>query len=211
MKSINLKKMEFWNSQLTEKSWKILQELKRKYDFILIGGWAIYLWTKQKKSKDIDIVVSIDELQKLKAENLSKNDHLKKYEIKTGEIDIDIYVSHFSKLAVAPENLEKYARDVEGFRVISQEVLLVLKQGAYEDRKNSTKGEKDKIDILSLLFFSDINLKHYKSVLKEYSLTHYLEGLLNLVRSFNDYNSLGLTPRELKLKKKAVLEDLRKL
>lgn len=211
MKSINLKKMEFWNSQLTEKSWKILQELKRKYDFILIGGWAIYLWTKQQKSKDIDIVVSIDELQKLKAENLSKNDHLKKYEIKTGEIDIDIYVSHFSKLAVAPENLEKYARDVEGFRVISQEVLLVLKQGAYEDRKNSTKGEKDKIDILSLLFFSDINLKHYKSVLKEYSLTHYLEGLLNLVRSFNDYNSLGLTPRELKLKKKAVLEDLRKL
>ena len=211
MKSINLKKMEFWNSQLTEKSWKILQELKRKYDFILIGGWAIYLWTKQQKSKDIDIVVNIEELQKLKAENLSKNDHLKKYEIKTGEIDIDIYVSHFSKLAVAPENLEKYARDVEGFRVISQEVLLVLKQGAYEDRKNSTKGEKDKIDILSLLFFSDINLKHYKSVLKEYSLTHYLEGLLNLVRSFNDYNSLGLTPRELKLKKKAVLEDLRKL
>ena len=89
----------FWNSLLTEKSWKILQEFREKYDFILIGGWAVYLWAKRQKSKDIDIVVSIDELQKLKKENLVKNDRLKKYEIKTGEIDIDIYASYFSELA----------------------------------------------------------------------------------------------------------------
>ena len=48
---------EFWNSLLTEKSWEILQELRKNYDFILIGGWAVYLLTKQKKSKDIDIVI----------------------------------------------------------------------------------------------------------------------------------------------------------
>ena len=118
--------MEFWNSQLTEKSWEALQDLKKKYDFILIGGWAIYLWTKQQKSKDIDIVVSISELQKLKQENLSKNDSLRKYEIKIGEIDVDIYVSHFSKLIIPPEHIGNYISKIEGFSVISKEALLIL-------------------------------------------------------------------------------------
>jgi len=202
--------MEFWNSQLTEKSWKILQELRRKYNFILIGGWAVYLWTRQKKSKDIDIAVEIKELQKLKAETLSKNDRLKKYEIKVEEIDVDIYVSYFSKLAIAPEHLKKYAKKIEGFNVISPEVLIILKQGAYESRKNSIKGEKDKIDILSLLFFSDFSLKIYKSVLKDYSLNHYVDNLISLLRNFNDYNSLNLTSREFKLKKKGILSELQK-
>ena len=43
--------MEFWNSLLTQKSWELLQKLsKEKFRFILIGGWAAYLWTKQHKS-----------------------------------------------------------------------------------------------------------------------------------------------------------------
>ena len=40
---------EFWNSLLTEKSWNLLIEIKKKYDFILIGGWAVYLLTRQQK------------------------------------------------------------------------------------------------------------------------------------------------------------------
>ncbi|MEK6829373.1 MAG: DUF6036 family nucleotidyltransferase [Nanoarchaeota archaeon] len=202
--------MEFWNSQLTEKSWKLLQELRKKYNFILIGGWAVYLWTKQQKSKDIDIVVEIKELQKLKAENLSKNYNLKKYEIKSDEIDVDIYVSYFSKLTIAPENLKKYIKKVEGFNVLSPEALIILKQGAYKDRKNSIKGEKDKIDILSLLFFSDFNIKVYKSILKEYSLDCYAKNLLDLLKNFKDYGSLNLTPRELKIKKKMALDEFKK-
>ena len=204
--------MEFWNSQLTEKSWKILQDLKRKYNFILIGGWATYLLTKQQKSKDIDIVVDINELQKLKLESLSKNDKLKKYEIKTGEVDIDIYLSHYSKLTIAPENLKKYSRKIEGFSVLSPEALIILKQGAYEDRKNSIKGEKDKVDILSLLFFSDFDFKIYKAILKENLLDSlFIENLINLVRNFRDYDSLHLTPREFKLKKELILKELRKI
>ena len=202
--------MEFWNSQLTEKSWKLLQELRKKYSFILIEGWATYLWTRQQKSKDIDIVVEIKELQKLKAENLSKNYNLKKYEVKSDEIDVDIYVSYFSKLTIAPENLKKYIKKIEGFDVVSQEALIILKQGAYKDRKNSIKGEKDKIDILSLLFFSDFNIKIYKSILKEYSLDYYAKNLIDLLKNFKDYDSLNLTPREFKIKKKMVLDEFKK-
>src|SRR3989344_2988695 len=114
--------MKFWNSLLTDKSWMILQDIRKKYDFILIGGWATYLWTKQQKSKDIDIVVSIDELQRLKQENLGKNDSLKKYEIKFDEIDVDIYVSYFSKLAIPVEDIKKYSSVTEGFNVVIPEV-----------------------------------------------------------------------------------------
>ncbi len=43
-------KKEYWNSLITEKSWKILQEIKKEHEFILIGGWAAYLLAKQQKS-----------------------------------------------------------------------------------------------------------------------------------------------------------------
>ncbi len=204
-------KMEFWNSQLTEKSWEILQDLKKKYDFVLIGGWAIYLWTKQQKSKDIDIVVDISELQKLKTEKLSKNDNLRKYEIKRDEVDVDIYVSHFSKLTIPPDHIHNYVSKIEGFNIISKEALLILKQGAEMDRKDSLKGEKDKLDIVSLLFFSDINFKTYKSILKKYSLGHFIDCLISTLKGFKDYNILNLTPREFKITKENILKNLKKL
>jgi hypothetical protein len=211
VKYLNKKlKMEFWNSQLTEKSWKLLQELRKKYNFILIGGWATYLWTRQQKSKDIDIVVEIKELQKLKNENLSKNYNLKKYEVKSDEIDVDIYVSYFSKLTIAPENLKKYIKKIEGFNVVSPEALIILKQGAYKDRKNSIKGEKDKIDILSLLLFSGVDIKAYRSILKEYSLDYYAKNLRDLLKNFKDYTALNLTPQEFKFKKKTMREQFKK-
>ena len=203
--------MEFWNSLLTEKSWKLLQELNKKYDFVVIGGWAVYLLTKQQKSKDIDIVVDIAELQKLKQENLIKNDRLKKYEIKLEEIDVDIYLSYFSKLTIPAEEIKNYSIKIEGFNVASPEALLILKQGAYKERKNSIKGEKDKIDIISILFFSGINLKAYESILKKYNLEDYLKSLIDILKNFKDYNSLNLNPREFKLKKEKILNKMKML
>lgn len=202
--------MEFWNSLLTEKSWKILQEINKKYNFILIGGWASYLWTKQQKSKDIDIVVDIKELQNLKQENLIKNDRLKKYEIKIEEIDIDIYVSHYSKLAIPVEDIKKYSTKIEGFNVIIPEALIILKQGAFEERKNSVKGEKDRLDILSILFFTNVNCKKYYQILKNYKLGNYLDYLINIIREFQDYNRFSLKPKAFKLKKSSIITSLKK-
>ena len=203
--------MEYWNSQLTEKSWKLLQELVKKYNFILIGGWAVYLWTKQQKSKDIDIVVDLSELQKLKQENLIKNDRLKKYELKFEEVDVDIYLPYFSKLTMPLESLEEYSSKIEGFNIASKEALLILKQGAEIDRKNSVKGEKDKIDILSLLFFSDIDFKEYKQILEKYSMENYFEKLFSLLKTFKDYDSLNLTPQEFKKRKEKILLEMKNL
>lgn len=205
------KEKEFWSSILTEKSWQILQQLKREYNFVLIGGWAVFLLTRQKKSKDIDIVVGINELQKLKKDNLTKNEKLKKYEIKKDEIDIDIYVEYFSKLIIPPEDIKNYTIGIEGFNVLKPEVLLILKQNAYNDRKYSVKGEKDLIDIVSLIFFSEIDFKGYKEILLKYNTEKYIDELINIIANFNDYSLFDLNPKELKTKKNIFLKMLKRL
>ncbi|MEK6933642.1 MAG: hypothetical protein AABW75_02080 [Nanoarchaeota archaeon] len=204
-------KKEYWNSLLTEKSWQILQNLRREYNFILIGGWAVYLHTRQQKSKDVDIVVDINELEKLKKQGLGKNDQLKKYEIKKEEVDIDIYVEHYSKLAIPVEDIKKHTIKIEGFEVVKTELLILLKQTAFKDRENSIRGEKDKIDIVSLIFFADTNLNLYAKIAKEYRIDHRIDELKEIVNNFKDYNSLGIGPQELKKMKKEFILNWRKI
>jgi len=200
--------MEFWNSLLTEKSWNILQDLKKKFDFVLIGGWANYLWTKTHKSKDIDIIIDLKTLYILKENyRLIKNDRLKKYEIKIDDIDIDIYVPHYSKLSLPVEFIQKNATVVEGFKVIIPEVLLILKQGAELDRGHSIKGQKDRIDIMTLLFYSDIDFKKYKEILKIYHLD-YLNELKRIIKIFKDLKHLNANVKNFKKKKEEILKKL---
>ncbi len=202
--------MDYWHNLIAEKSWNVLQQLKGKFDFILIGGWASYLWTKASKSKDLDIVVQIETLDAIKKYYpLRKNDRLCKYEIKIDEIDIDIYVPFYSRLALPLEAIS--FEMIEGFKVIKTEELLVLKQGAEHDRGFSEKGEKDRIDIMSLVLFCDIDFKRYKEMLKSVKKDDLIDSLIAIIRNFQDYKYLSLTPRELKKKKQEVLNRLRRL
>lgn len=209
-----LKLAEFWNSLLTEKSWNILTEIsKEDFKFIVIGGWAAYLWTKAHKSKDIDIALTdIKDLDYLKQKyNLKKNERLKKYEISFDEIDVDIYVPYFSELPIPIEDFKHYLVKVEGLNVVKPEILLILKQGAELDRKNSVKGEKDRIDIMTLLFFADIDLKLYDNLLRKYKLQDYFSRLKKLISDFKDYDYLNLNPREFKLKKNKILKKFKEI
>ena len=198
---------------LTEKSWNLLIKIsKEPFKFIIIGGWAAYLWTKLHKSKDIDIVIAdIKEIDYLKQKyNLKKNDNLKKYEINFDEIDLDIYVPYFSKLSIPVEDLASYAAKVEGFSVLKPEALLILKQAAELERKESVKGTKDQIDIMALLFYADINVKVYFDLLKKYKLENYFSRLKSIINNFKEYSYLELNPRQFKMRKKKVLEKLSK-
>lgn len=202
--------MEYWNSMLTEKSWKILHEIRKQFNFVLIGDWAVYLWTKTHKSRDIDIVVDFQTLEKLKKDyGLRKNDHLKKYEIKQDEIDIDIYVPYYSKLAIPVEEIK--SAKIEGFDVAKPEFLLILKQGAEIERNESQKGEKDRIDIISMVFNCSIDYRLYSDILEKNKIAHLLERLAKIVKEFDNYAYLSLTPRQLKLKKKEVLDKLSRI
>ncbi len=202
--------MEFWHDITTEKSWDTLKEIVREFDFILIGGWAVYLWTRSLKSKDIDVAIEIKSLDYLKDNfDLRKNDNLKKYEIKKDNIDIDVYVEYYSKLIIPIEDLKDYATKIEGFKVLKKEALLILKQEAEKEREFSEKGLKDKLDIISLVFKTDIDFNEYYNLIKKYKLIDFPTRLKHIINNFKDIKYLELNPREFKLKKKEILEKLK--
>jgi len=208
-----MKTTEFWSELVTKASWEKLTEISKKYDFILIGGWAAYLWTKAHKSKDIDIVVDYKGLDSLRAEfTLIKNERMKKYEIKQGGFDIDVYLSHYSRLAVPAEELFRNSSRVEGIRTVTPEMLVILKQGAEIDRKGSVKGRKDQIDILTILIYSGFNFAKYRRHLKEYELETMEAELRRVVSGFDpqDLAYLGLDHQRFVKWKRGFLEGLKK-
>lgn len=201
--------MEYWHDLITEKSWKLLQQLRGKFKFVLIGGWAVYLHARTQKSKDIDVIVDIGTLHQLKGSyELRKNDSLRKYEIKVDEVDVDIYVPYYSQLTIPVVKVE--SQKIEGFDVAKPEELLILKQGAELDRRHSEKGEKDRIDIMGLLMKCNINFDRYKRILKGNNQEGFVIKLLELVKGFNDYKYFDMLPSEFKRKKQKLVGEIRK-
>jgi len=200
---------EFYHDLITEKSFKTLQDLKRKFNFILIGGWAIYLYTRALKSKDIDIILDYDELEKFKKEfNVFKNDRLKKYELKIEEVDVDIYLPYFSDLKFPIEQVKNHLQSLEGFQVPSPEILLIFKIGTYFERRETTKGSKDLIDIFSLLKEEQINRKTYKEIIERYNLQEINQKLTELISSAKAIPELNLLNHQISRLKKKILEKL---
>jgi len=200
---------EFYHRLITEKSFKILQDLRKKFDFILIGGWAIFFYTKALKSKDIDIIVDYDQLEKFKKNfSIFKNERLKKYEVKIEEIDIDIYLPYFSDLKFPIEEIKNYLQSLEGFKVAIPEILLILKIETYTERKGTTKGEKDFLDIFILISKKKIDWKVYKELIKKYNLKETNQKLKEIVSLARTIPQLNLLNHQISRLKKEILEKI---
>lgn len=205
-----MKTKEFWGGAFTEKSFEVLQRIRGEFKFVLIGGWAVYLYTRALKSKDVDIIVDYATLDTLKQKYaLNKNPDLMKYEFQIEDISVDVYVSYFSKLIIPCQDIEKMTREVEGFTVPEPEVLLALKQQAEFVRKGA-KAQKDRVDILMLLSCEEVDIKRYAALMKKYELKDYLERLRKIVNDSKDeWGYIGYTnPRDIKKIKTALLSKL---
>lgn len=202
-----------WNEAVAEKSWKVLFELRKKHSFVLMGGWAVYLYSEALRSVDIDIAVDFGALGALRTElNLKKNERLRKYEGLFEGISIDIYLPYYSQFAVPLEDVIESAVPLEGFTVPLCEDLLILKQEAQIERGGSVKGLKDRVDILSLLHSGKVDLEGYLKRLRQYHLESYLRDLRGVVsRSREEYGYLFKNPRSAKLFRTKMLERLRGL
>ncbi|MBM4401719.1 MAG: hypothetical protein FJ044_00545 [Candidatus Cloacimonetes bacterium] len=201
--------MQYWHETITQKSLTVLQRLRKKHQFVLIGGWAVWLYTKALKSKDIDIVVSFEELTKLRRKfNLFKNERLKKYEALIEEVDVDVYVPFYSNPGLPAEEILDSAAAYEGFLVPPPEILLILKQKTFQSRGMSTKGEKDKVDIFSLLTLSYFNWGKYKKYLEKYNLRNLLSELQILVKETTNIPALAINPHQFFRYKKKWLAEL---
>lgn len=200
--------MAFYHQLTTQKSWEILQKIKKEYDFILIGGWAVYLYTKGLKSKDIDMICDYEELEKFRQKyDLSKNQKLKKYEIKQGGIDIDIYLPYFSKIGIPVEKIKKNSIKQSGFIVPKIEILTILKQYAFNQRKGSVKGEKDKIDIISLLQ-QNFDFDFYLKFLKEQKKQNLIDDLKEILKTTIEIPEINLNQHQFSRVKKSILKKI---
>jgi hypothetical protein len=200
--------MEFWNSEITNDSWNELLVLSRTYNFILIGEWAIYLYTKLHKSRDIDIVVDYDQFWILSKDfQLRKNPSLRKYEIKFQKFDIDVYTPFYSRLTVPVQDLINNFTIIENIKVPKIEELLILKLGAFDERVDSIKGQKDRLDIAGLVFYSSVDYARFTELLNKYEKRVYYKLLMNAVGNINPRLLQYLNLNEstyAKIKKKAL-------
>lgn len=154
--------MNYYRDIITQKSWTVLTTLVKTYRFVLIGGWAVWLYSRRLKSKDIDLIVPLEELSQFKDRSpVTKNVRLRKYEAIVDTVSVDIYVPFWSVLGLSAEIVSQSPVLREGFRLPPPEVLLITKVAAYQARKATVKGYKDLIDIVSLLLLPEYDWRAY--------------------------------------------------
>jgi hypothetical protein len=137
------------------------------FNFVLIGGWAIWHYNPYLESKDVDLVIRREEYWRLKEflralgftetrGGLAK----KGFTIKTpeGGIDVDIYDDKIGPIEVESIFQGRLWQVTKmgglGIRVTSPTVLLITKLIAAKERgleRRSAKGMKDLTDIFALL------------------------------------------------------------
>lgn len=191
-----------WRDEIVEKSWQVLGQLRGLADFILIGGWGVYLWTKKLKSRDIDVCIDQENFYKLQSRllqrdyGLKRNVRLMKFEALIDDVEVDIYTPFMSKLVVPCLDMfdKKLYSLIERFKVAIPEVLVLLKTQAAQQRWHAEKGVKDRADIISLLKFADIKHDILRQMLKKYDKE---STLLNVIKrtiseSRVEYRFLGL-------------------
>ena len=191
-----------WRDEAVEKSWQVLAELRGLADFVLIGGWGVYLWTRKMKSRDIDVCINQENFYKLQSEllqrdyGLKRNVRLMKFEALIGDVEVDIYTPFMSKLTVPCSDIfdKKLYSSIERFKVTLPEVLLLLKAQAAQQRWHAEKGVKDRVDIISLLKFADIKRDMLNRMLKKYDKDDTLQGVIKrtISESRIEYRLLGL-------------------
>ncbi|PIQ69849.1 hypothetical protein COV89_03640 [Candidatus Shapirobacteria bacterium CG11_big_fil_rev_8_21_14_0_20_40_12] len=201
--------MQYYHDLITQKSWQLLLSLKKKYDFVLIGGWAVYLYCQTLKSKDIDLIINYPVLEQLKEEfTVVKNDRLKKYETKTEETDIDIYLPYYSELGLPADEVIKLTTMLENFKVPDVEILALLKAKALLERKNSVKGRKDLIDLVSLFSLEGFDFKKLGQHARKFQSENLLRVIVEKVKSTTKIDELNLNVHKMAEFKRRTLPKL---
>lgn len=201
--------MDFYHDLVTQKSWQELTRLVKQVSFTLIGGWAIYLYTKQLKSKDIDIIVDFDALSALKKQyDVRKNDRLHKYEANKGEVQIDIYLPHYSELGIPLEMIIDKAQIREGFRVLDPNFLFLLKLYTLKERGRTPKGRKDFLDLISLVLAEVTDLPKINTLIHTFHLEESNQVFKEFLSEHNQISELSLNAHRYSRLKQNALNSL---
>jgi hypothetical protein len=163
---------EFYSSALTQKSRNVLQKIAGEMqDFVLIGGWAVNFYVRVQKSTDIDLVIGADKLAYFKKYGIEKHKGLDMYFAVVDGVTVDLIVEGISKdiLTIPIDKILSSYITVEGIRAAPKSILLLLKMCGYFS-SDPSKIDKDIIDVVSLLFYSGVNLEEVNTLIKEYHI-----------------------------------------
>jgi hypothetical protein len=161
----------FWTNEKTETSFRTLGFIKGKADFVLIGGWAVHYYSGRQPSEDVDIALGYD------AVNFFKRYGIRDYggiNIKYSIIDstvVDLFIEEYADidLPVPVSTILHNYTVLDGIKVVDKELLLLLKLWGYF-REDIMKIRKDIVDVVSLLFYADIDLDAFKRYVAEYKI-----------------------------------------
>ncbi len=186
--------MDYYHDLVTQKSWNGLTQLVKQVSFVLIGGWAVYLYTKSLKSKDIDILVNFDSLSILKRlYDVHKNDRLCKYEAVRDEVQIDIYLPHYSALGIPLEDVIHKTRSVEAFTLVDPNYLFALKLYTLKERGRTPKGRKDFLDLICLITANIVDFEIIQKLIKTYKLKESKDAFIEFLQEHTQIPELNLT------------------
>jgi hypothetical protein len=201
--------MAYYHDIITQKSWEELKTLNKELKFVLIGGWATYLYTKELKSKDIDIIVNYDELGKFRENyEVVKNDRLKKYEARKEDVQIDVYLPHYSKIGIPTDILINNSISLEGFKVLKKEWLICLKIYVLSIRGRTPKGEKDFLDIISLFKIEGMDVSKIIEIKKRFKLEESFKFLSSILDERVEAKEIGLNKHQYKKLKTEIMDRL---
>lgn len=169
---------------------------------IVLGDIATYLYSFRNKFNmellecdyDRKLLIDIVNLKDLidYYGGYDKNKLLNKYELDIDGLDYDLYLNHHHSLLFSYEELFKHSQLILDIRVPAIEHLLKLKLIAYENNKQSIKGEKYKHDIIKLLCFTDIKNQPNVNILidNKFEFKHVIGQCYEILKDNNIFLSI---------------------
>ncbi len=157
---------------------------------VFIGGIAVYLHAinnsrtqaAAETSHDSDLMISLEDLGTLRdLHEMTRNQRLDKHQIIYDGVEFDVYVERQNSLAVPYDEVRRHAVVYDGIHVAALEHLLILKLNALTARARSSKGAKDRRDVVMIVRLMGGKLK--KGLLAPYVLPKHVKALEEVEQS----------------------------
>ncbi len=162
---------QFWTNQKTEDSLKTLEFIKVNVDFVLIGGWAVYYHGGKQRSEDVEIALGYDALSFFRKYGILDYGGINiKYSIIDKTV-VNLFIEEYADrdLPVPVSAIMNDCTTMDGIKVVGKELLLLLKLWGYL-REDMMKVRKDIVDVVSLLFYSNVDMERFKRYVDEYKI-----------------------------------------
>ncbi|WP_421423987.1 hypothetical protein [Agrobacterium rosae] len=171
---------------MNDRDWEDLLEAVDQFQelfpegLVFIGGIAVFAYAKSKEetaafaaqSHDADFMILRSDFIELRdITMMTVNKRLSKHQFVEAGFEFDVYVEGQTDLAVPVDEAVANSEFRSGLRVACIEHLLILKAKALEDRKGTSKGNKDEDDMVRILLVAEEIDRERLSRLTEDALT----------------------------------------